>query len=235
MRSAPDVGGGRRPPGRRAGRRGAWLFLVLLLPVLRPAAAELDIPVFTGGYGISFYEETARRFEALRPGVTVRLYGDPRITDQLRVRMIDGDLPDAALPRDLLIPALVRAGRIRDLTAALDGPNWEGDARWRDTFLPGALDGWRIDGRPYGLPLGYSCWTLFYNRALFRAHGWKEPRTWDEFFALCGRIKAAGLAPLSLTGIYGNYPDALLRAAYYNLAGAPGWRALNALAPGART
>ena len=97
-----------------------------------------------------------------RPGVKVKIYGDPRITDKLRVRMIDGDLPDAALPSNLLIPELVRAGRIRDLTPLLDGPNWEGDARWRDTFLPGALDGWRIDGRPYGLPLGYACWAIFY-------------------------------------------------------------------------
>ncbi|MFA5058275.1 MAG: extracellular solute-binding protein, partial [Opitutaceae bacterium] len=101
-------------------------------------------------------------------------------------------------------------------------------------FLPGALDNWRMNGRVYGLPFSYACWTIFYNRGLFRAHGWMEPRTWDEFFALCDRIRAIGLAPLSVTGIYGNYPDAFLRAAYYDLAGAEGWRALNELAPGAR-
>jgi raffinose/stachyose/melibiose transport system permease protein len=60
------------------------------------------------------------------------------------------------------------------------------------------------------------------------------PRTWDEFFTLGDRIRAAGGAPLSLTGVYGNYPDAFLRAAYYNLAGAAGWKALNNLTPGAR-
>jgi raffinose/stachyose/melibiose transport system permease protein len=216
------------------GRTGALLVAFLAWVCLARAATELDIPVFTGGYGIAFYEETARQFEALRPGVKVRLYGDPRISDKLRVRMIDGDLPDAALPSNLLIPELVRAGRIRDLTPYLAGPDWEGDARWGDTFLPGALDSWRIEGRPYGLPLSYSCWTIFYNQALFRAHRWAVPRTWDEFFALCDKIKAAGIAPVSLTGVYGNYPTAFERAAYYNLAGAGGWRALNELAPGAR-
>lgn len=210
------------------------LILLALLTVRLHAATELDIPIFTGGFGLGFYEESARLFEAQRPNVKVKIYGDPRITDKLRVRMIDGDLPDAALPSNLLIPELARAGRIRDLTPLLDGPNWEGDARWRDTFLPGALDGWRIDGRPYGLPLGYACWVIFYNRTLFREHGWTVPRTWDEFFALCGRIRAAGLAPVSLTGLYTNYPTAFERAAYYNLAGAKGWQALNALAPGAR-
>jgi raffinose/stachyose/melibiose transport system permease protein len=201
----------------------------------RLAATELDIPVFSGGYGTAFYEETARQFEALRPGTTIHVYGGPRITDQLRVRIIDGHTPDAALPRDLLLPPLVRAGKVIDLTPYLDGPNWEGDARWRDTFLPGALDSWRVAGGVYGVPLGYACWTIFYNRGLFRAHHWTQPRTWDEFFALCENIRAAGLAPLSLTGIYGNYPGAFLRSAYYNLAGADGWRALNEIRPGAYT
>lgn len=197
------------------------------------AATELDIPVVYGGYGISFYEETARQFEALRPGVTVKLYGDPRITDKVRVRIIDGDLPDATLPRDLLIPALVKAGKLRDLTPWLDGPNWEGDAKWRDTFLPGALDSWMVDGKPYGLPFTYACWTIFYNRALFRAHGWAEPRTWDEFFALCEKIKATGVAPLSLTGIYWKYSNAFLRSAFFNLGGPEAWDAVGQLRPGA--
>lgn len=218
---------------RNCGRCG--LICVLLAWVLPLGAVELDIPVFAGGYGSAVYEETAREFEKLRPNVRIRLYGDPRVQDKLRVRMIDGNLPDAALPRELLIPALARAGKIRDLTPYLEGPNWEGDQRWRDTFLPGALDTWRIDGRTYGVPLSYACWSIFYNAALFRAQGWTAPRTWDEFFALCDRIKATGLAPVSLTGIYGNYPDAIIRSAFYNLAGADAWRALNDVAPGART
>ena len=52
---------------------------------------------------------------------------------------------------------------------------------------------------------------------------------------MCAKIRASGIAPLSLPGTRGLYPDAFLRAAYFNLAGAPGWDALNNLAPGART
>lgn len=209
------------------------LLTVLCGSALR--AVELDIPLFAGGYGTAFYEETAREFEKLRPGVKLKVYGDPRISDKLRVRIIDGNLPDAMLPFNILIPALAKAGKLRDLTPYLDGPNWEGTGPWRDTFMPGAFDAWRIDGKIYGVPLSYACWTFFYNKALFRQHGWDIPRTWDEFFALCERIKAAGIAPISLTGIYGNYPDAILRSAYYNLAGPEAWRALNELAPGSRT
>jgi ABC-type sugar transport system permease subunit/ABC-type glycerol-3-phosphate transport system substrate-binding protein len=220
--------------GRTARLLAVICTLLALVGVSRLRAVELDIPLFAGGYGTAFYEESARAFEKLRPDVRIKIYGDPRISDKLRVRIIDGNLPDAMLPFNVLIPALVRAGKLRDLTRELEGPNWEGDARWRDTILPGAFDAWRIDGGTYGVPTSYACWTIFYNQALFSTHGWTVPRTWNEFFALCDKIAATGLAPVSLTGIYSNYPDAILRSAYYNLAGADGWRGLNALTPGAR-
>jgi len=187
----------------------------------------LEIPVFSGGYGTAFYEDTARQFEALRPGVKVNLYGDPRIADKVRVRVIDGHLPDATLTSELLWPVLIHAGKVLDLTAALAGPNWEGDARWGDTFLPGALDAWQIDSHTYGLPFAYACWTIFYNKALFRTHGWEVPRTWEDFFALTGKIQAAGLTPVSLPGTRWLYPDSFLRAASHNLLGDTAWRTLN--------
>ena len=207
--------------------------LMLALGVAGCAGVTLDIPLFAGGYGTAFYEETARQFEALRPGVKINLYGDPRIDDKVRVRIIDGNYPDATNAPFVPWPTIIRAGRVLDLKPWLDGPNWEGDARWGDTFLPGALDSWRVDGRVCGLPFTYSCWTIFYNKALFRTHGWGQPRTWDDFFSLCEKIRAAGLAPLSLPGTRWLYPDAFLRAAYHNLAGEAGWRSLNDLAPGA--
>src|SRR5690606_8425042 len=114
---------------------------------------------------------TARLFEAERPDVRINLYGDPRIQDKIRVRVIDGDLPDATFTPRLLWPALIEAGMVRELTPFLDGPNWEGDTAWRETFLPGALESWRVGDGTYGVPFGYACWTLFYNRALFREHG----------------------------------------------------------------
>ena len=194
----------------------------------------IEIPVFSGGYGTAFYEESARLFAAQRPGVEVFVHGDPRMHDKMRVRTIDGSLPDAT-SADLPWLNLVRAGKVVDLTTYLDGPNWEGDARWRDTFLPGALDTWTLDGRTFGLPLAQSAWTLFYNKALFREHGWSPPRTWGEFFALCERMKAAGVAPVALPGVYLRYGDAFLRAAHYSLVGGEGWRAYNALAPGTRS
>jgi raffinose/stachyose/melibiose transport system permease protein len=203
--------------------------------VLAAAAppVELDIPVFEGGIGIGFYKETARLFEQAQPGVKVHVYGNPRIQDQVRVRIIDGHLPDAVSAPYIQWTSLVREGKMIDLRPYLAGRNWENDATWGDTFLPGSLDSWRIDGGVFGVPLAYSCWGLFYNKGMFREHGWTEPRTWDEFFELCGKIRAAGIAPVSLPGTRWLYPDSFFRAAYHNLAGPAGWQAIIDLTPGA--
>ena len=219
-------------------RTTALAACVALLVAARTAGSppvELDVPVFEGGYGTAFYRETAGKFEELRPGVRVHVYGDPRIQDQLRIRVIDGNLPDAAWVPYVLWPALIKAGKVVDLRPYLEGPNWEGDAAWGSTFQPGSLDSWRVGPGVYGLPFGYSCWSIFYNRGMFRAHGWREPRTWDEFFALCDRIRARGISPVSLPGTRWLYPDAFFRAAFHNLAGPGGWRAVNELSPGAWT
>ena len=218
-------------------RAFALIFLLCLATGLARADTpplERDLPVLVAGYGAAFYEETAREFEKLRPDVRVRIGGNPRINDQVRIRVMAGDDPDAT-DAVLLYPNLIKAGSILDLAPYLDGPNWEGDARWRDTFLPGVLDRWDTDGKIHGLPFAHAVWTVFYDKKRFRENGWNTPRTWDEFFALCEKMERADVAPLSLPGVFMRYGDAFLRAAHYNLVGPDGWRDYNRLAEGART
>lgn len=48
----------------------------------------------------------------------------------------------------------------------------------------------------YGVPYVANAAGVLYNRAMFKEHGWEIPRTWDEFTALCEKIRAAGIQPL---------------------------------------
>jgi len=195
----------------------------------------IDIPVLAAGFGGGFFEQSAREFERLRPDVRVNLVGDARMHEKVRIRVMAGELPDAT-DAVLLYDTLIANGKIRDLRADLDGPNWEGDGRWRDSFLPGVLDRWtRPGGQVFGIPFAYGVWTVFYDQALFAEHGWAVPRTWDEFFALCEAMRAAGVAPMAFPGVYMRYGDAFLRAAHYSLVGPEGFRAYNELLPGTRS
>jgi raffinose/stachyose/melibiose transport system permease protein len=202
--------------------------------VVAKAPVEIDIPIQSQAYGSAFFEETARMFEQLRPDVKVNLVGNARVHEKLRIRVMADDLPDAT-DADLLYDSLIDTGRIRDLSPFLDGPDWEGEGRWRDRFLPGVLNRWDRGGRVYSVPFAHAVWAIFYNKAMFAEHGWKIPHTWDEFFDLCEKMRAEGIAPLTLPGVYMRYGDAFLRAAYFNLVGPKGYGAYNELAPGTRS
>jgi len=194
---------------------------------------ELEIPIFVGGFGIDFFLETARLYEENHPGIKVNLYGDARIANKMRIRVLGGDFPDAT---DAELPwhELIQAGKVADLRPYLEGSNWEGDQRWMDTFLPGSLDSWSMpDGGIYAIPFSRAVMGIYYNRALFREHGWEIPRTWDDFFQLCREIREAGINPVALPGIYARYADNYLRGAYYSLAGPEGYRSLHHFEPGA--
>ena len=50
-------------------------------------------------------------------------------------------------------------------------------------------------------------YAVWYNKNMFAEHGWEPARTWDEFFALCEQIKAAGIPPLAFQGRYPAMPE----------------------------
>ena len=222
------------------GLLGCWLAFLLApasaqtTPAVPKPVVEIDIPIQSQAYGSEFFVETARAFEKRRPDVRVNLTGNARVHEKMRIRVMADDLPDAT-DADLLYDTLINAGQIRDLSPFLDGPDWEGSGRWRDRFLPGVLNRWDRGGHVYSVPFAHAVWAIFYNKEMFAEHGWDIPHTWDEFFILCEKIRAEGIAPLTLPGVYMRYGDAFLRSAYFNLVGPDGYRAYNELAPGARS
>lgn len=54
------------------------------------------------------------------------------------------------------------------------------------------------EGKHYLVPFGYHYAGMFYNPAVFQKAGVAIPKTWDEFLAACGTLKAAGITPIAL-------------------------------------
>jgi len=49
-----------------------WCSASRATPAARsPVPVEIEIPIRAGGFGMAFYEETARQFEKVRPGTKV--------------------------------------------------------------------------------------------------------------------------------------------------------------------
>jgi len=217
------------------GKHAAFFALIILLLLLAGALTEMrkplrggekhnvvEVAVFEGGFGLDWHRDVARRYEKTAgEGVKVNLWGDPRVSDKVKPRILRGDPPDvvcAVLP----FWRLVVTGKILPLNETLDKPAFgQTDKKWRDTFLPCILDAYTYKGKVYAAPLVFYMWVMWYDRRQFREHGWEVPRTWNELLALCEKIKAAGIAPVAFQGKYPNYAYYTLLTLYQRWAGAP--------------
>ena len=54
------------------------------------------------------------------------------------------------------------------------------------------------DGKKYLIPFGYHYAGMFYNPKVMATAGVAIPKTWDEFLAACGTLKAAGITPVAI-------------------------------------
>ncbi len=223
-------------------RKPGFILLYALLLLLHGCRIEhrqpdsgitVEAAVFEGGYGIAWHKQIARDYERLHPGIHINLWGDPRVDEKIKPRILRGDPPDLA---NCTLPVwkLIVAGKLTPLDAALDTPAYGQNAAWRSTLTPGVLATYEYEGKSYAMPSNLSAWVCWYDRKQFRAHGWQPPHTWTEFIALCKQIKAAGIAPLAFQGKYvGGYGWPTLLSIYQRLVPFDRWYAIQNLQPGA--
>ncbi len=236
------AGGGRQgvAAGRRSSIRAGWLLAALLLvsgcSLSRDEGRKgitLEVAVFEGGYGIQWHKSVARRYEQTHPGITVNLWGDPRVDEKLKPRVLRRNPPDLA-SANLPVWKLITAGKLYPLDEALDSRAYDQpNLTWRQSLVPGILGDFRYQGKTYAIPGSQHAWVCWYNRKQFREHGWTEPKTWGEFTALCDKMKAAGVSPLAFQGKYPGYAWSTLMSLYQRLVPFERWYAMQDLKPGA--
>lgn len=67
-------------------------------------------------------------------------------------------------------------------------------------FIAGSLEGFKKDGKLYGLPRNTDIQLIYYNQKMFEDNGWSVPATYDDLIALSSEIKAAGYTPIAMDG-----------------------------------
>jgi len=167
---------------------------------------KMEVQAFKGGFDIDFYQKAAEEFDAKNPGLKTTVEGDPRVWEKLRPRLVSGDPPDLMFPGwGMDHWALAEEGSLLTLDTALDSPPYEGSGKWRDTFEPTILKLGQKDGKQYVLPYYFTVWGWWYDPGLFAKNGWTAPKTFDDLLALCDKIKAKGIAPITFQGKYPYY------------------------------
>lgn len=67
-------------------------------------------------------------------------------------------------------------------------------------FVSGSLEGFKKDGKLYGLPRNTDIMAFYYNQKMFDDNGWKVPTTYDELLTLADDINAKGIVPVAMDG-----------------------------------
>ena len=91
---------------------------------------------------------------------------------------------------------LIRNNRLIDLK-----PHFNADPEWKRLAIPESVAfNTREDGRMFGSPTVLTDFIgIYFNKDHFTKAGIARfPETWDEFWAACDKLKAAGITPISL-------------------------------------
>lgn len=167
---------------------------------------DLEVAAFQGGYGIDFYEQAAKEFAEKNPNLKIKVWGNPRVWEQLRPRFIGNDPPDLTFPGwGMDHWSLVEEGQIMSLDDALKTKPAEGEGTWADSFEPSLLALGKSDGKQWVLPYYFNVLGWWYDPGVFKKNGWTVPTTYEELLTLCEKIKAKGIAPLTFQGQYPYY------------------------------
>lgn len=193
---------------------------------------ELEVAVFEGGYGIDWHKSVARQYEQMHPDVKIDLWGDPRVDEKLKPRILRRNPPDLV---SCILPVwkLIVADKLYPLDEALDTRAYGQDMTWRQSLVPGLLAPYQYEGKSYAMPTNLGVWACWYDRRQFREHGWEVPETWGQFTALCEKIKAAGIAPIAFQGKYPTYAWSTLLSLYQRLVPLEKWYEMQDIKPGA--
>ncbi|MFI8965440.1 N-acetylglucosamine/diacetylchitobiose ABC transporter substrate-binding protein [Streptomyces sp. NPDC053493] len=195
---------------------------------------KIDVVVFKGGYGDDYAKAWEASFNK-KWGVTATHTGTQEITGKLQPRFNAGnppDLVDDSGAQKIKIDVLHKNGQLLDLAEVLDAPSVDDPAKKvRDTLIPGTLDAGILEGKTVALNYIYTVWGLWYSGKLFKEKGWTEPKTWDEFLAICKDATSQGIGGLAHQGKFPYYINVAIMDLIAKKGGLEAMKAIDNLDP----
>ncbi len=119
----------------------------------------------------------------------------PTLQQKIKSMIASGSPPDLFLynynANDL---SREKSGKLMDWTSALNS-----DPAWKARFRPENLQAVTVGNQIVGIPGDQAPVLVYYHKDLFKKAGIQSfPKTWDEFFVDAKKLKASGVAPVSL-------------------------------------
>lgn len=143
-----------------------------------------------------YFEQIVKEFESAHPTIKIKMeaVADEPMKDKLRVIMGGGSVPDITFSwSGEFARKFVRSGAALDITEYLNA-----DPEWKLSFISASLQPFVSDGKNYGIPLRFNGKFFVYNKEIFAKYQLEEPKTWQEFLAICEKLKSGGETPIIL-------------------------------------
>ncbi|HEY5583523.1 MAG TPA: extracellular solute-binding protein [Ruminiclostridium sp.] len=153
-----------------------------------------NVPDRTTGLGL-LEETNLISFKAANPNVTIEteFLQDEPYKMKLQTYMQSGNMPDLWMQWGS--PALLGPIVNGNYAVVLNPDDYKDY-----NFVAGALDGFTVDGKLYGLPKNADFWLMYYNEKILADNGIEIPKTTDDYIAAAAKLKAKGIACVSLAG-----------------------------------
>lgn len=145
-----------------------------------------------------YYSAIQKAFEAKNPGVSVQIdyMDDTSYKAKLPTLLQSNARPDVFFTwTGGVFFEQAKAGILKDITGDMN-------AGWKDVFSEGGVAALNYKGKYYGAPMYAASVVLWYNKKLL-AQANVDPasiKTWDDFLAAVGKLKAAGITPIVAGG-----------------------------------
>lgn len=139
------------------------------------------------------YQVLIDKFNEENPDVKIEMNTVPDAPTVLTSRVASGDVPVifSDFPTQQQFKQKVESGYVQDLS----------DQEFLKNVEEGSLEMTKQpDGKYYALPYTRNYMGVFYNMDMFEENELAVPTTWDEFVAVCDKLKEAGITPMGMNG-----------------------------------
>ncbi|MBZ4662941.1 MAG: extracellular solute-binding protein family 1 [Caloramator sp.] len=172
---------------------------------------EEKVTITLGCWGSSpaetqLLDDQIKKFEETHPNIKIEkqvITGD--YNQALQAKIASKTEPDVYYLDVFQAPAYISKGVVEPLDSYLDMD----DVKDFEEFL---IEGFKKDGKIYGLPKDFNSLAIFYNKDMFEKAGVKEPTTWAELEEAAKKLTKDGVYGMSLSADAARFIPFMLQA-----------------------
>jgi raffinose/stachyose/melibiose transport system substrate-binding protein len=132
-------------------------------------------------------------FEAKYPNIHVNATWMPTPRDVINQQLAAGSGPDI-----LITDGTADVAKYASAGDVIPLDNYYKQYNWRSRFPAWTFPLLTYKGTFYAVPNNQQALTGIYNVSMFTKYGWTMPKTYDQLVALCKKIQAKGIIPMTL-------------------------------------